>query len=172
MVSGSDSGNWYQITVSQKLSEVILPPIVLTLVRPVPTHLLNAEHQVKKCLKSLIKVWSGWRLNQQPFILIKHFLTQIHVKNTCISEDTQEMPQSGSTAFPRHQKRERSCRFAGFSLQSKYDRWGLHHERLYMANYRNNNKIKALTALVGRLSLSVGWRNGPEQRLRTISFKS
>ena len=27
---------------------------------------------------------------------------------------------------------------------------------------------KALTALVGRLSLSVGWENGPE--LKTVSF--
>ena len=30
--------------------------------------------------------------------------------------------------------------------------------------------IKALTALVGQLSLSVGWENGPEQRLKTVSF--
>ena len=27
--------------------------------------------------------------------------------------------------------------------------------------------IKALTALLGRLSLSVGWENGPEQGLKT-----
>ena len=31
-------------------------------------------------------------------------------------------------------------------------------------------KIKALTALVGRLSLSVGWENGPEQGLKPVSF--
>ena len=30
--------------------------------------------------------------------------------------------------------------------------------------------IKALTALVGRLSLSVGWENGPKQGLKTVSF--
>ena len=33
-------------------------------------------------------------------------------------------------------------------------------------------RIKALTALVGRLSLSVaGWDNGPEQESMTVSFK-
>ena len=32
--------------------------------------------------------------------------------------------------------------------------------------------IKALTALVGRLSLSVGGENGPEQGLKTVSFNS
>ena len=31
-------------------------------------------------------------------------------------------------------------------------------------------KIKALTALVGRLSLSPGWENGPEWGLKTVSF--
>ena len=31
-------------------------------------------------------------------------------------------------------------------------------------------KIKALTALVGQLSLSVGWDNDPEQGLKTVSF--
>ena len=31
-------------------------------------------------------------------------------------------------------------------------------------------KIKALTALVGRLSLSVGWKNGPEWGLKTVLF--
>ena len=30
-------------------------------------------------------------------------------------------------------------------------------------------KIKALTALLGRLSLSVGLENGPEQGLKTVS---
>ena len=30
--------------------------------------------------------------------------------------------------------------------------------------------IKALTVLVGRLSLSVGWENGPERRPKTVSF--
>ena len=30
--------------------------------------------------------------------------------------------------------------------------------------------IKALTALVGRLSLSVGWENGPGQGLKIVSF--
>ena len=30
--------------------------------------------------------------------------------------------------------------------------------------------IKALTALVGRLSLSVGWENGSERVLKTVSF--
>ena len=32
------------------------------------------------------------------------------------------------------------------------------------------NLIKALTALVGRLSLTVGWENGPERGLKTVSF--
>ena len=32
-------------------------------------------------------------------------------------------------------------------------------------------KIKALTALVGRLSLSVGWKKDPERGLKTISYK-
>ena len=31
--------------------------------------------------------------------------------------------------------------------------------------------IKALTASVGRLSLSVRWENGPEWELKTVSFK-
>ena len=31
-------------------------------------------------------------------------------------------------------------------------------------------KIKALTALADRLSLSVGWENGSEQRRKTVSF--
>ena len=30
-------------------------------------------------------------------------------------------------------------------------------------------EIKALTALEGRLSLSVGWENGPELALKTVS---
>ena len=30
--------------------------------------------------------------------------------------------------------------------------------------------IKALTALVDPLSLSVAWKNGPEQGLKTVSF--
>ena len=30
--------------------------------------------------------------------------------------------------------------------------------------------IKALIALVGLLSLSVGWENGPERELKTVSF--
>ena len=30
--------------------------------------------------------------------------------------------------------------------------------------------IKALTALMGRLSLSVGWENGPDHELKTVSF--
>ena len=33
-----------------------------------------------------------------------------------------------------------------------------------------HQKIKALTALVGRLSLSVDWENGPERKLKTVSF--
>ena len=32
------------------------------------------------------------------------------------------------------------------------------------------NKIKELTKLVGRLSLTVEWENGPERRLKTVSF--
>ena len=32
------------------------------------------------------------------------------------------------------------------------------------------DKIKVLIALVGRLSLSVGWENGPELGLKTVSF--
>ena len=32
--------------------------------------------------------------------------------------------------------------------------------------------IKAMTTLVGRLSLSVGWENGPERRLKIVSFNS
>ena len=35
---------------------------------------------------------------------------------------------------------------------------------------RNSSKIKALTALLGRLSLTVGWENGPERGLETVSF--
>ena len=31
-------------------------------------------------------------------------------------------------------------------------------------------RIKALKALVDRLSLSVGWKNGPKRALKTISF--
>ena len=31
-------------------------------------------------------------------------------------------------------------------------------------------EIKALTAKVGRFSLSVGWENNPERGLKTISF--
>ena len=31
-------------------------------------------------------------------------------------------------------------------------------------------KIKALTALEGRLSLSVGWKTGPERGLKTVTF--
>ena len=31
-------------------------------------------------------------------------------------------------------------------------------------------EIKALTVLVGRLSLSVGWENGPEPGFKTVSF--
>ena len=30
--------------------------------------------------------------------------------------------------------------------------------------------IKALTALVGRLSLSVGWENGLERGVKTVTF--
>ena len=33
-----------------------------------------------------------------------------------------------------------------------------------------NHSHKALTALVGRLSLSVSWGNGPERGLKTITF--
>ena len=32
------------------------------------------------------------------------------------------------------------------------------------------SRIKALTALVGRLSLSLGWENGPEWELKTVLF--
>ena len=32
------------------------------------------------------------------------------------------------------------------------------------------NEFEALTALVGRLSLSVDWENGPERRFKTVSF--
>ena len=31
-------------------------------------------------------------------------------------------------------------------------------------------EIKALTALVGRLSLSLGWENGPERGIKTVSL--
>ena len=31
-------------------------------------------------------------------------------------------------------------------------------------------KIKALSALVGQLSLCVGWENGSERELKTVSF--
>ena len=41
------------------------------------------------------------------------------------------------------------------------------------AKYNNSKiKIKALTALLGQLSLSVGWENGPERGLKTISFNA
>ena len=33
-------------------------------------------------------------------------------------------------------------------------------------------EIKAQKALVGRLSLSVGWQNGPERGLQTVSFNT
>ena len=33
-----------------------------------------------------------------------------------------------------------------------------------------STKIKALTALVGRLSLSVGWENRPERGCKTVFF--
>ena len=32
-------------------------------------------------------------------------------------------------------------------------------------------KIKALTTLMGRLSLTVGWENRPERGLKTASFE-
>ena len=35
---------------------------------------------------------------------------------------------------------------------------------------QNAITIKAPTALMGRLSLSVGWENGPERGLKTVSF--
>ena len=31
-------------------------------------------------------------------------------------------------------------------------------------------KIEVLTALIGRLSLNVGWENGPERGLKTVLF--
>ena len=31
-------------------------------------------------------------------------------------------------------------------------------------------QIKALRALVDRLSLNIGWENGPERGLKTVSF--
>ena len=37
-------------------------------------------------------------------------------------------------------------------------------------NFRKRNKFKGLTALVDRLCLSVGWENGPERSLKTVSF--
>ena len=36
--------------------------------------------------------------------------------------------------------------------------------------YEPQYEIKALTTLVDRLSLSVGWGNGPERGLKTVSF--
>ena len=32
------------------------------------------------------------------------------------------------------------------------------------------SQIKTLTALMGQLSLSVGWENGPERGLKTVIF--
>ena len=40
----------------------------------------------------------------------------------------------------------------------------------YWVAIRATRKIKAPIALVGRLSLSVGWENGPELVLKTVSF--
>ena len=36
--------------------------------------------------------------------------------------------------------------------------------------FHGDIRIKALVALVSRLSLSVGWKNGPERGLMTVSF--
>ena len=36
--------------------------------------------------------------------------------------------------------------------------------------YAYKKKFKALTALVGQLSLSVSWKNGPERGLKMFSF--
>ena len=36
--------------------------------------------------------------------------------------------------------------------------------------WNNTKQIKALTALMGLLSQSVGWENGPERGLETVSF--
>ena len=36
--------------------------------------------------------------------------------------------------------------------------------------YQSLEQIKALTALMGRLSLSIVWENGPERGPKTVSF--
>ena len=36
---------------------------------------------------------------------------------------------------------------------------------------RRTSRIKVMAALVGRLSLSIVWENGPERGMKTVSFK-
>ena len=38
--------------------------------------------------------------------------------------------------------------------------------------FSEERPVKALTTLVGRLSVSVGWVNGPERELKTVSANS
>ena len=44
------------------------------------------------------------------------------------------------------------------------------HETVQHCALKMKEKIKALAALMGQLSLSVGWENGPERGLNTVSF--
>ena len=47
----------------------------------------------------------------------------------------------------------------------------LNHYNFCLTNLKiNAYVIKVLIALVGRLSLSVGWENGPERGLKSVSF--
>ena len=111
-----------------------------------------------------------------------------------ISKHTQEMPQLRSTAFPRHQKKERwtnidktNATYVSTDAEMKNRNRGAALERsvenLFIA-YASNKRpaypeycmklvfniyhitIKALTALVGRLSQSEGRENCPKWGLK------
>ena len=50
----------------------------------------------------------------------------------------------------------------------KQNKWNQKH--ISCIHVHLQNQIKAMTALVGRLSLSVGWKKSPERGLKTVSF--
>ena len=58
-----------------------------------------------------------------------------------------------------------------YLLVSKIQKNQLHQKTSHFGSFVNEpqHQIKALTALEGRLSLSVGCENGPEKGLKTIS---
>ena len=57
-------------------------------------------------------------------------------------------------------------------MKKKSKHWQHYEKKIKAQTALRRKKIKALTALVGRVSLSVGWENGPERELKTISFNS